>query len=72
MRQLEPRAREDIFKIRLVLVEALGDLAIGRILDHRHVGVRHDRVLANRRIFYIGWARIVADGDRFVLPCTGW
>ena len=71
MRQLEPRSREDIFKIRLVLVEALRDLAIRRILDHRHVGVRHDRVLANRRIFHIGWTCIVADGDRFVLPCAG-
>ena len=68
MGQLEPCPREDLGKIGWVLIEALGDLAINWILDHRHVSVCHDRGEADRWILNVDRHILLSNIDRLPLP----
>jgi hypothetical protein len=52
-------------------MEALGNLAIFRVHLHRHVGVGHDRVVADRRVFDIDRLVLFLDVDRLPLPGAG-
>ncbi len=71
MRQLEPGAREGFREGLRILVEPLRDLAIGRILDHRHVGIRHDRIAADRRVLDVDGLVFFRDVDGLPLPGAG-
>ncbi len=69
MRQLEPGAGEHFAEISRVRTEALGDLAVLGIKSECHVGVGHDRLAADRRIFYVDRHVVFLDVHR--LPLVG-
>ena len=54
-----------------VLVEPLRDLAIDGVLDHRHVSIGHDRVVADGRVLDVDGPVLFLDVDRLPLPCAG-
>lgn len=69
MQQLVPGAGELVGELVRVLVEVLGDLQVGGIGDHRHVGgVHHRRVLL---AFHVGVGYPVALLDLDRLPLVG-
>jgi len=71
MRQLEPGAREGLGEVLRVLTEPLRDLAVRGVHLHRHVGIGHDRIATDRRIFDIDRLVLLLDVDRLPLPGTG-
>ena len=72
MRQLEPGTGKDFLEIGWVVAKTFGYLAIFGIELHCHVGIRHDRLAADRRIFDIYRHILFLDVDRFPLVRTGW
>jgi hypothetical protein len=54
MRELVPGAREGGVELFGVLVEALRDLAVGRVLDQREVGRQHHRLMRLLAVVRIG------------------
>ena len=71
MGQLEPGAGEDFLEIGRIITEALSDLAVGGIELHCHVGVGHDRLLADRWVFDVDRHVFFGDVDRFPLVRAG-
>ena len=71
MGQLEPGTGENCREVGRVLVEAVRDLAVFGVEPHRHVGVGHHRLAANRGILDVDRHVFFPDVDRFPLPGAG-
>ena len=53
-------------------MQPLGDLPVHRVHLHGHVGIGHDRLATNRRIFDIDRLVFFLDVDGLPLPGAGW
>ena len=69
--QLEPGPREGVPEILGIGAKPVHDLAIGRVHLHRHVGVGHHGVVADRRILGVDRLVLFGDLDRLPLPRAG-
>ena len=69
--QLEPGAGKGIRETGRISAETLGDLAVLGVELQRHVGVCHDGVVANGRIFHIHRLVLFPYIDGLPLPGTG-
>ncbi|MNH18269.1 hypothetical protein D3C79_779670 [compost metagenome] len=72
MGQLEPSTCKRFGEVIGILVETFGDLTIFGIHLHGHIGIGHDWVQANIRVFNINWLVFLFDINGFPLPCPGW
>ncbi len=69
--QLEPGAGEDLLEVGRIVAEALGELAVFGVKAHRHVGVGHDRLAADRGILDVDRHVLFLDADRLPLVSAG-
>ena len=71
MSELEPRTSEYFREVGGIVVEALRDRTVGRVLDHRHVCIGHHGHEADRRILNIDRLVFFLDVDGVVdlRPC---
>ena len=70
MGQFEPCTCKGVGKIVRICDELLTDLVVDRIDLHRHVRIRHHRVVVERRIGGIDWFGVLRHVDWFPLMGT--
>ena len=67
MRQFEPGAGKNFFKVSLILGETLRNLAVHRIKSQGHVGIGHHGLATDAGVFHIHRHILFLDADRLPL-----